>query len=239
MKIDVLAISAHPDDAELSSSGTLISEVQNGRKVGILDLTLGELGTRGDKQLRKEESKNAAEIVGASFRDNLELEDGFFKNDKENQLKVIQRIRKFRPNTIITNSIYDRHPDHVRGAQLVEESYFKAGLRKIDTFNEDGTPQDPWRPKHLLFMIQSISLQPTLIIDISSSFPKKMEAIRAFKSQFFNPDSKEPETYISTPGFMAMLESRAVEYGHQIGVGYGEGFQLKQTPGLSSICDLL
>jgi len=234
MKVDLLAIVAHPDDVELSTAGTLISHIKKGYSAGIIDLTKGEMGTRGTAEQRLQEATDAAKIMGLDFRENLGLEDAFFANDKETQLKVMQAIRKYQPEIVITNSEYDRHPDHGRAAKLVEESFFKAGLRMIST-QTDGEEQAPWRPKKLYHMIQSVSLQPDFIVDISDVHDQKLEAIRAFKSQFFDPNSSEPETYISKPEFMNMIESRAVEYGHRIGVQYGEGFTQNQFLGVRDL----
>ena len=212
---------------ELSTAGTLISHIQQGYSAGIIDLTKGEMGTRGTPEQRLQEADDAARIMGLKVRDNLGLEDAFFQNDKETQLKVIQAIRKYQPEIVITNSEYDRHPDHGRAAKLVEESAFKSGLRMIAT-SENGKEQAPWRPKKLYHMIQSVSIEPDFIVDISEVHDKKVEAIRAFKSQFFDPNSSEPETYISKPEFMNMIEARAIEYGHRIGAKYGEGFTQNQ-----------
>ena len=233
-KIDILAIVAHPDDVELSTAGTLISHIQQGYSAGIIDLTKGEMGTRGTPEQRLQEADDAARIMGLKLRDNLGLEDAFFQNDKETQLKVIQAIRKYQPEIIITNSEYDRHPDHGRAAKLVEESAFKSGLRMIAT-SENGKEQTPWRPKKLYHMIQSVSIEPDFIVDISEVHDKKVEAIRAFKSQFFDPNSSEPETYISKPEFMNMIEARAIEYGHRIGAKYGEGFTQSQFLGVKDL----
>ncbi|MEL7149012.1 MAG: bacillithiol biosynthesis deacetylase BshB1, partial [Bacteroidota bacterium] len=220
MKLDTLVIVAHPDDAELACSGTIIQQIRNGRKVGIVDLTQGEMGTRGTPEIRLMESNDAAKIMGLAVRENLKLADVFFQNDREHQLKVIQKIRKFRPEMVITNALTDRHPDHGKGAQLVKTASFMAGLKMIET-KEGNTIQSAWRPKVIYFSIQSQSLQPDLIVDVSESWSTKMEAIRAFKSQFHNPDSKEPETYISNPEFLKMIESRGKEFGHSIQVQYG------------------
>ena len=237
-KIDILAIVSHPDDVELSSAGTLIKHVQQGYKAGIVDLTQGEMGTRGTPEQRLEEAQEAARIMGLSARENLGLPDAFFKNDHDTQLEVIKVIRKYRPEIVITNAIYDRHPDHGRGAQLVEESFFKSGLRMIKS-ELDGESQEAWRPKKLYHAIQSVAQEPDFIVDISDVHEQKLEAIRAFKTQFYDPSSKEPETYISKPEFMQMIESRAIEYGHRIGVKYGEGFTFKQFLGVKNLFDLL
>ena len=234
-KVDILAIAAHPDDVELGCAGTIISHIKKGYTAAVVDLTHGELGTRGTPEERLKEADDAAKVMGLSGRENLGLRDGFFENDEETQLKVIQIIRKYQPTIVLTNSEYDRHPDHGRGAKLVEDSFFKAGLRMIKTVDENGIEQKAHRPKHLYFMIQSIPTEPSFIVDISDSHPEKLEAIRQYKSQFFDPNSKEPETYISNPSFMNMVESRAVELGHRIQVEYGEGFTTKNYIGVSDL----
>ncbi len=238
MKLDILVIAAHPDDAELSCAGTILNHVKLGHKVGIVDLTRGELGTRGTALTRKEEAENAAEILGVSLRENLELQDGFFVNDAAHQKKVIKAIRKFRPEIVLGNAIYDRHPDHGRGAELIYESFFYSGLAKIETTDELGNLQQPWRPKALYHFIQTLSLKPDFIVDVSNTWEKKMEAIRAFKTQFYDPASKEPETHISSPQFMKLVEARGVEFGSAIGSAYGEGFTIRKTLGVKNLFDI-
>lgn len=237
-KLDLLAIAAHPDDVELSCAGTLITHIKNGYKAGIVDLTRGEMGTRGTPEQRLEEATEAARIMGLTVRENLGLRDSHFVNDNETQLEVIKVIRKYQPEIVITNAPYDRHPDHGRGSQLVEDSFFKSGLKMIET-EVDGTVQTAWRPKKLYHMIQSVSLEPDFIVDISNSHEQKLESIRAYKTQFFDPNSKEPETYISNPQFMKMIEARAIEYGHRIQVQYGEGFKQHQFIGVKNLFDLV
>jgi len=237
-KLDILAIAAHPDDVELSCAGTIISHIKRGYRAGIVDLTKGEMGTRGTPEQRDAEAAAAGKIIGLTARENLNLEDAFFDLGKESQLKVVQVIRKYRPEIVIANAPYDRHPDHGRGARLVEEAFFKAGLRKIETM-ENGVEQQPWRPRKLYHMIQSVSLQPDFIVDISDSHDQKIEAIRAYKSQFFDPNSSEPETYISRPEFLKMIEARGVEFGHRIQVPYGEGFIHKQFLGVRNLFDFV
>jgi bacillithiol biosynthesis deacetylase BshB1 len=238
MKLDILAIVAHPDDVELSCGGTLISHAKKGLKTGIVDLTRGEMGTRGTPEQRIEEAAEAGKRLLLSVRDNLEFRDAFFENDNEHQLEVIRKIRQYRPEIVITNAPYDRHPDHGRAAKLVEEACFKSGLIKIET-EMDGQQQEAWRPKKMYNCIQSLSLEPDFFVDITDSMDEKMEAIRAFRSQFYDPKSEEPETYISSPEFMKMLESRAQEYGHRIGVKYAEGFKFNQFLGVRSLFDLI
>jgi len=237
MKLDILGIVAHPDDVELSFGGTLIKHQKNGYKTGVIDLTKGELGTRGTPEIRAKEAQLASEIMNLSVRDNLELEDGFFEPDRLNQLKVIREIRKYKPEILITNSIYDRHPDHGRGAQLVEQAFFKAGLKAIET-EFDGKKQEPFRPKKLYFCIQSTAHDPDILVDISGVIEERRNAINAFKSQFFDPESKEPETYISSEKFMYMLEARAIEWGMRIGVKYAEGVKVKHSLGVDNLFDL-
>lgn len=238
MKLDILAIAAHPDDVELSCGGTLISHAKTGKKTGVIDLTRGEMGTRGTPKQRLEEADEASRRMQLSIRDNMDFKDAFFLNDNEHQIEIIKKIRKYRPEIIITNAPYDRHPDHGRAAKLVEEATFKSGLIKIET-EVDGEVQEAWRPKKLYNFIQSIALEPDFLVDISDSMEEKMEAVRAFRSQFYDPKSREPETYISSPAFMQMLESRAQEYGHRIGVKYAEGFKYPQHLGVKSLFDFV
>jgi len=237
MKLDILAIVAHPDDVELSFGGTLLVHKELGYKTGIVDLTKGELGTRGTPEIRAQEAANAAKLLGLSARENLGIPDGFFENNKETQLKVIEQIRRFRPRIVIANSLYDRHPDHTRGSQLVETAFFLAGLKEIKT-KWDGVEQEAYRPERLFFCIQSIAHDPDLLVDISHVIDQRREAINAFKSQFFDPNSQEPETFISSEGFMSMLEARAREWGQRIGVKYAEGFKVKHSIGVNNLFDL-
>ncbi|WP_436515960.1 bacillithiol biosynthesis deacetylase BshB1 [Ekhidna sp. To15] len=238
MKLDILAIVAHPDDVELSFGGTLIKHQKMGFQTGILDLTQGELGTRGTPEIRAKEAADASKILNLSVRENLGLEDGFFENNKSNQLKVAEQIRRFQPRIVITNSIYDRHPDHTRGAQLVETSCFIAGLKAVET-QWEGNKQSAFRPERLYFSIQSTAHEPDLLVDISDVIQERRDAINAFKSQFYDPNSEEPETFISSKGFMTMLESRAREWGQRVGVEYAEGFKVKHFLGVKSLFDLL
>ena len=237
MDLDILGITAHPDDVELSFGGTLIAHKEMGYKTGVVDLTEGELGTRGTPEIRAAEAKKAAEILGLSVRTNLRLSDGFFENNKTNQLKVIEQIRRFRPGIIITNAIYDRHPDHVRGSQLVETAFFIAGLKEVKT-QWEGKSQEAYRPQKLYFCIQSITKEPDLLVDISSVIEKRRAAINAFKSQFYDSESNEPETYIRSKGFMDMLEARATNCGQKIGVKYAEGFTVRHSLGVKNLFDL-
>lgn len=238
MKLDILALAAHPDDVELSCAGTLIKAIQLGKKAGIIDFTKGELGTRGTPEIRMEESAASAKIMGLSARENLGFRDGFFKNDEEHQLEVIKMIRKYQPEIVLANAIKDRHPDHAKGADLAREACFLAGLTMIKT-QLDGVEQEAWRPKVVYHYIQSIPHDPDVIVDVSSAWDTKLKAMKAFKSQFYDPNSSEPDTYISSPEFWQMIESRGIHYGHEIGVKYGEGFTVSRTPGVSSIFDLV
>jgi len=238
LKLDILAFGAHPDDVELGCGGTLLSAVAEGKKVGIIDLTLGELGTRGTVAERVEEAKIAGQIIGAAHRENLAIPDGFFENNKANQLKVIEVIRKFQPEIILGNAPEDRHPDHGRAAQLLEDACFLAGLAKIETF-QDGKPQTAWRPKYVFHYIQSRNLIPSLVIDITQQMDKKMESILAHRSQFFDPSSTAPATFISSDSFLEFVKGRAKELGQQIGVGYAEGFITKKIIGLYSFDGLV
>jgi N-acetylglucosamine malate deacetylase 1 len=239
MKLDILVFAAHPDDAELGCSGTIAKHVSLGFKVGIVDLTQGELGTRGTVELRKSESAEASKILNLTARENLHLRDGFFVNDEVHQLKLVYAIRKYQPEIVIANAVFDRHIDHGKAASLAYDSCFLSGLSKIITLDENGEEQKAWRPKVVYHYIQSLFIKPDFIVDVSDFWKTKLEAIRAYKSQFFNPSSVEPETYISKPGFMKMIEARAVEFGQAIGTEYGEGFTVKRFPGVRSLFDLL
>lgn len=238
MKLDILVLAAHPDDMELGCGGTVAKHIAKGYKVGIADFTRGELGTRGSPSLRDQEAQEAARILGLSIRENLGLSDGFFQNTREDQQVVVQAIRKFQPDIILANAVNDRHPDHGRGAALAYDASFLAGLSKVETYYE-GKAQQPWRPKVVYHYIQSQWIQPDFIVDISDFWDVKMKAVKAFKSQFHDPESQEPETYISSPAFLRMLESRANELGHAIGVKYGEGFTVRRVPGIEDFFDLL
>jgi len=238
MKLDILVLAAHPDDAELGCAGTLASHIAKGHKAGIVDFTKGELGTRGTAEDREAEAASSASILGLSVRENLCLEDGFFQNTRESQLAVVQAIRKFQPEIVLTNAIKDRHPDHGRGAQLAYDSCFLSGLIKVET-EDQGVQQQAWRPKAIYHFLQSEFIEPDFVVDISDYWEVKMKSIMAFKTQFFDSKSKEPETYISKPGFLRMVESRANELGHSIGARYGEGFTISRRPGIKSLFDLL
>jgi bacillithiol biosynthesis deacetylase BshB1 len=223
MKLDILVLAAHPDDAELAVAGTIVSAIAQGKKVGIVDFTRGELGTRGTPEIRLAESATSSTILGIHARENLELADGFFQNDRESQLKLIALIRKYQPDIVLANALEDRHPDHGKGAQLAIDACFLSGLRKIET------GLAPWRPKHLYHYIQDRYLKPDFVVDITPFWEQKEAAIRAFKSQFFDPNSVEPASYISSPDFLNFIHARAQEMGHKLGVKYGEGFQTQGT----------
>ena len=238
MKLDILVIAAHPDDAEISCAGTIVKHVAMGHKVGIVDLTRGELGTRGTPEIRAEEAAAAAKILGVSVRDNLGLKDGFFQNDPTHQLAVVRAVRKYQPSIVLANAVYDRHIDHGKGASLAYDACFLSGLVRIETKDDDGKKQQAWRPSAVYHYIQSLYIEPDFIVDVSDQWETKMKAIRAFRSQFYDPQSNEAETYISSPHFIRMLEARAIDLGHAIGARYGEGFTVRRYPGVNSLFDL-
>lgn len=239
MKLDILAIGAHPDDVELGCSGTLIKEVQKGKKVGIVDLTQGELGTRGTVETRYQEAGEAAKIIGVSVRENLKMRDGFFINDEAHQRQVIQVIRTYQPDIVIANILEDRHPDHGKGGWMVYDACFLSGLRQVKTTDKEGKEQEKWRPKMLLHYLQDRFHEPDFILDVSDVWEQRMEAIKAYKTQFHDPNSKEPQTYLSNPEFMEALTSRARLLGKRIGVKYGEGFLSKKSIGLKGLDSLV
>lgn len=238
MKLDILVLASHPDDAELGCGGTIARQVSLGNKVGIVDLTRGELGTRGTPETRQKEAEVSASILGVAIRENLGLADGFFQNTPETQLAVVRAIRKFQPRVVLANAVTDRHIDHGKGANLATDAAFLSGLMKIKTTDDHHNPQLAWRPEAVYHYVQSQFIAPDFVVDISAQWETKMKAIKAFSSQFFDPDSREPETYISKPGFLRMLEARAVEYGHAIGVDYGEGFTVRRFIGITNLFDL-
>jgi N-acetylglucosamine malate deacetylase 1 len=236
-KLNILAFAAHSDDTELACSGILHSHIQMGYKVGVIDLTEGELGSRGTIETRYTEAANASKLLGLNVRDNLQLADGFFENNKQNQLKIIQAIRKYQPEIILMNAPKDRHPDHGKGAQLVKDAAFLSGLIKIETFSKSSELQQPWRPKKAFHYIQDMYLEPDLIIDITESWDAKINAIKCFETQFFSANLNDgPETYISKNGFLDSIEARAKEFGKRIGVKYGEGLIISgQNLGLKDL----
>ncbi len=238
MKLDILVLAAHPDDAELGCGGTIAKHVKLGKQVGIVDLTKGELGTRGTVEIRAKEATEAAKILGLAVRENIGLKDGFFSNTPEEQQAIIQVIRKYQPEIVLANAIKDRHPDHPKAATLIYDACFLAGLKQINSQDEAGNDQPVWRPKVVYHYIQSQLIEPDFLVDVSDAWETKMQAIRAFKSQFFDPNSNEPQTYISNPQFMQMIESRGIEFGHAIGVRYAEGFTVRNVIGVNSLFDL-
>ena len=237
MKLDIIAIAVHPDDAELGCSGTLMMEKLNGKKIGIIDLTRGELGTRGTPEIRSKESSQAAAIMQLDARENLEMEDGFFINDPTNKRKLITAIRKYQPEIILANSLDDRHPDHGRAGHLIKDAAFLSGLRKIETVDSTGKPQDSWRPKYVFHYIQDRYYDPNFVYDVTEVFERKLEAIKAYSSQFFSANYKtgEPETYISSPEFLNSIIGRHAMFGKMIGVPYAEGFITEKMIGVSTM----
>lgn len=239
MKLDILAFGVHPDDIELSCSGTLLVEKMLGKKTGVADLTRGELGTRGSAEIREKEAAEAAKILQLDIRENLGLADGFFRNDEQHQRKVIATIRKFQPDIILCNATEDRHPDHGRSAQLVQDAAFLSGLRKIETMGTDGMPQEAWKPKYVFNYIQDRYIKPDFVIDISNVMEQKIESIKAYSTQFYNPEINEPETYISTPDFLDSVIYRAKMMGKMIGVKYAEGYVSKKMIGFNNFSALI
>lgn len=241
IKLDILAIGVHPDDIELSCAGILIKEVQNGKKVGIVDLTQGELGTRGTAETRKFEAEAAAKIMGIHVRENLKMRDGFFKNDEAHQLQLIQTIRKYQPEIVIGNVLSDRHPDHGRAGALINDACFLSGLRKIETYDMLGNQQEKWRPKYCFQYIQDWYHEPDMIIDISDVFDIKMKAIEAYQTQFFSnhQNKDEPQTYISTSSFKESIIANSLLMGKKIGVHYGEGLLSTKKLGFNNLSGLI
>jgi|TARA_B110000305_G_scaffold236565_1_gene298181 bacillithiol biosynthesis deacetylase BshB1 len=232
MKLDILVFAAHPDDIELSCSGTIIKHIRNGFKVGIIDLTQGELGTRGDAETRSAEALEASKIMGVHLRENLKFDDGFFANDKNHQLCMIKKIREYQPEIIITNAPSDRHPDHARASELTIDSAFLSGLEKINT------NQPIWRPNFIYHYIQFNSLEPNIFVDISDSFEDKLNAVKAYKSQFYDPKSNESQTVISSKDFLDSIEYRAKDLGRQAFCKYAEGFISHQIPKVNLLTDI-
>ncbi len=254
MKLDVLAIGVHPDDVELGCAGALITEIRNGKKAGIVDLTRGELGTRGTALTRDEEAKRAAAIIGVAARENLGMRDGFFRNDEEHQLLLVQAIRKYKPEIVFANVLEDRHPDHGRAGHLIETACFLSGLAKVVTTDSQGQPQEKWRPKYVLHYIQDWYHEPDLLIDVSAVFEQKMKSIEAYTTQFYVPRERGGEgngenaasegdgglqTYISTPDFLESVVARARMLGKRIGVKYAEGFTSDKKIGIRNLDALL
>ena len=241
MKLDILAIGVHPDDVELGCSGTIINEIKLGKKVGILDLTQGELGTRGTIETRYTEAMAAAAVMGVPVRENLKFRDGFFENDEEHKLKLIGAIRKFQPEIILGNVLDDRHPDHGRAGHLIADAAYLSGLVKIETFDETGKPQGKWRPKIVLHYIQDWYHEPDLLIDISDVFEQRMKAVEAYSTQFFSLQGghEGPQTYISTPDFLDSVIARARMLGKRLGVKYAEGFISQKKIGIKSLDNII
>jgi bacillithiol biosynthesis deacetylase BshB1 len=237
MKLDILAIGAHPDDVELGCGATLAKEVANGKKIGILDLTRGELGTRGTAKTRDKESEEAAKILGVAFRNNMDFADGFFTNDKTHQMELIKLIRKSQPEIVICNAIDDRHIDPAKGSKLASDACFLSGLIKIETEYE-GKTQTHWRPKHVYHYIQWNNLKPDIVVDVSNYINQKLEAVLAYKTQFYDPESNAPETPISSKNFTDSIIYRARDLGRLVGVEYGEGFTVERYPAVDSLFDL-
>ncbi len=238
MKLDILAFGAHPDDVELGCGGTLAKEIASGKKVGIVDLTRGELGTRGSADLRDQEAAAAAKILGVVIRENLRMRDGFFVNDEAHQLEVIKMIRKYRPEIVLCNAVDDRHIDHGKGSKLVSDACFLSGLRRIET-EMDGQAQEAYRPKAVYHYIQWKNIEPDFVVDISGFNHKRVEAIMAYGSQFYDPTSSEPETPIATKNFLESLSYRAQDLGRLIGCEYGEGFTAERYLAVNSLSDLI
>ncbi|MDZ7806711.1 MAG: bacillithiol biosynthesis deacetylase BshB1 [Gracilimonas sp.] len=231
MDLDVLVFASHPDDAELGCGGTITSLTSAGKKVGIIDLTKGEMGTRGTELTRAKEVEKASEIMGIAYRENLDLGDSLVPNTRENQIKIIEQVRKTQPHICITGAPFDRHPDHGKGTSLVLDALFYSGLKKIPTSNENGAPQDPWRPSHILHYMQDRPIETDFVYDISEHWETKKKAILAFKSQFnIDEPGNEPETYISSENYFKQLEARARYFGHLSGFTYGEAFQYYLSP---------
>ncbi|MEY4824187.1 MAG: bacillithiol biosynthesis deacetylase BshB1 [Bacteroidota bacterium] len=233
MKLDILAFGVHPDDVELGCAGTIMAAIDQGKKVGIVDLTRGELGTRGTPTTRTQEAEAAAKIMGVDVRENLDMADGFFTNDEAHQRKIIALIRKYQPDIILANAPEDRHPDHGRSAKLVSDAAFLSGLRKVETMHE-GITQNAWRPAYTFHYIQDRFIQPSFVIDITAYMERKMEAVLAYGTQFTNADTSEPQTYISSPQFLETVKARALMLGKRIGVGYAEGYITEKIIGFSN-----
>ncbi|NVJ88393.1 MAG: bacillithiol biosynthesis deacetylase BshB1 [Flavobacteriaceae bacterium] len=238
MKVDILAFGAHPDDVELGAGATIAKAVKEGKTVAVVDLTQGELGTRGSVEIRQKESAAANKILGISFRENLDLADGFFKNDRESQLKVIKAIRKYQPKIVLCNAIDDRHIDHGKGSKLVSDSCFLSGLKRIETEDENG-PQQQWRPQVVYHYIQWKNIDPDFVVDVSDTIEQKMESIKAYASQIYNPNTKEPNTPISSKNFLDSVHYRAKDLGRLIGVEAAEGFTTERFVAVKSLDDLI
>ena len=233
MKLNILAFGAHPDDIELACSGTIIKHLKNGLKIGIIDLTRGELGTRGTVNTRNQETINSTKVLGVQLRENMDFKDGFFENNEENKIELIKKIREYRPEIVLTNAPTDRHPDHGRSSDLTIDACFLSGLEKIET------GQDVWRPKHIYHYIQFNTILPDFVVDITEEMDKKLESVLCYKTQFYNPESKESETIISSEDFLESVRYRARDLGRQSDCKYAEGFVSNQTLKINSLKDLI
>lgn len=243
MKVDILAIGVHPDDVELACSGTLLSHIARGKKVGLLDLTRGELGTRGSAEIRTVEANESAQLMGAEFRVNLDMADGFFEYSRENLIKIIEVIRNCQPEIVLANALDDRHPDHGRAAKLQSDACFYSGLIKIPTYDQDGKLHGRWRPKAVYHYIQDYDLKPDFVVDISAHIEKKMELVTTFRSQFHVPDAKEYQKELSSPisgkDFMEFLKAKARTYGRPAGFEFGEGYNVNRPIGIDNLFELI
>lgn len=239
MKLDILAFGSHPDDVELSCAGTLAKEISLGKKVGIIDLTQGELGTRGSAEIRKEEANKAAEILGVEIRENLKFRDGFFLNDENHQMEIIKILRKYQPEIVFCNAIEDRHIDHGKGSRLVSDACFLSGLQKIRTVLSD-SQQKKWRPKHVYHYIQWKSITPNFVVDISGFLDIKIKSVEAYGSQFFTEQTKhDASTPISSQNFKDSISYRAADFGRLIGTDHAEGFTAERYVAVNSVFDLI
>ena len=239
MKLDILVFGAHPDDVELSAGATVAKEVDKGRKVGVIDLTRGELGTRGSAEIRDKEAEKAASILGLAVRENMEFADGFFVNDRAHQLALIRMIRKYKPEIVLCNAVDDRHIDHARASKLVSDACFLSGLIKIDTMLEGGDEwQEPWRPKQVYHYIQWKNLKPDFVVDVTGYMDKKIDAISAYASQFYDPSNTSPNTPISSKNFRESIEYRAKDLGRLVGVEHAEGFTVERHIAVDSLSDI-
>lgn len=237
MKLDILAIGVHPDDVELGCSGTILKHIASGKKVGILDLTKGELGSRGSADLRLQEANRAKEILGVDIRENLGMADGFFENNKANQMTIIELIRYYQPEVVLANAMHDRHPDHGRAGKLISDACFYSGLVKIES-SLDAKTQGPWRPKAVYHYIQDRYTKPDFVVDVSPFVERKMDAILAFSSQFYDPKSDQPETPISSQGFLEFVKARMANFGRDIGADYAEGYTVERVVGVDDLLTL-
>lgn len=238
MKLDILAFGAHPDDVELSCSGTIAKEVSHGKKIGIIDLTRGELGTRGSVEIRQKETDEASKVLGIHVRENLGFRDGFFINDEFHQLEIIKKIRQYQPDIVLCNAVNDRHIDHPKGSSLVSDACFLSGLTKIET-QLNGIVQKAWRPKVVYHYIQWLEIEPDVVVDISEFMDIKLKSVMCYQSQFYNPDSKEPETPITSKTFLDSVKYRSENLGRIIGVNHAEGYTVERYVGVKLLSELI